>query len=162
MATILLGLGEVAASSTAGDRLKAMALGSCVAVVIFDPAANVVGMLHIVLPESKIDILKSQKQPGFFADTGIRALIDTMLGKGSNLGQKRRWLVKIAGGAAMQQVGGMDIGKRNVLSSKRLLWGHGLGPRAEDVGGHQSRTVSIDVGSSAVQIRGGGGELWEI
>jgi chemotaxis protein CheD len=158
MGTILIGLGELAVSTSPGDTIKTLGLGSCVAVNVIHLATGVVGMVHVVLPDSATNSGKASAQPGYFADTGIPALFDKM---DRALGFTRgRYVIKLAGGAAVLTVRAdapdpMDIGKRNVLAVKKALWKRGLGSIAEDVGGQTSRSVSIAHGKSDVEIRFG-------
>ncbi len=45
-----VGIGEVITSDTPNDVLGAYGLGSCVAICLYDPVAQVGGMLHALLP----------------------------------------------------------------------------------------------------------------
>ena len=45
-----------------------------------------------------------------------------------------------------------DIGRRNVLAVKKQLWQMGTGPVAEDIEGHISRTVTVDVSSGTIEL----------
>jgi chemotaxis protein CheD len=154
MATHIVGVGDMAVSKAPGDVLRTFALGSCVGVVIVDPVSLVTGMLHLVLPDGTQHGERAQKNPAYFADTGIATLIESiekLAGK-----HNRRWVCKIAGGAkVLNQTGTdtMDIGKRNVLATKKYLWKFGLGPLAEDVGLTHSRTVSVTVGDTKLLIQ---------
>ena len=68
-------------------------------------------------------------------------------------GRRQNFIAKIVGGASV--VNGMnsfDIGKRNILAVRKLLWRDGLAPRAEDTGGELSRTVRVDVACPEVTI----------
>jgi len=65
----VLGVGDLAATATAGAILKTYALGSCVALMILDKKTRCVSMAHVVLPESRISPEKIAKFPGYFADT---------------------------------------------------------------------------------------------
>ncbi len=51
----VVGIGELAISSGAADQIVTHALGSCIAVCLWDPVSNVAGLLHYLLPESKIN-----------------------------------------------------------------------------------------------------------
>ena len=51
MLEIHVGMGEINIGTT-GDTLSALGLGSCVAVVLYDPVAKVAGAAHIMLPDS--------------------------------------------------------------------------------------------------------------
>lgn len=62
-----------------------------------------------------------------------------------------------SGGAqVMDQQGVFNIGKRNQLVLKRVLWKIGLMVHAEETGGMQARTVRMDVGSGPTFLRTGG------
>ncbi len=45
-------MGELAVSSTVGDELVAIGLGSCIGLAMVDREAGVAGLAHVVLPES--------------------------------------------------------------------------------------------------------------
>ncbi len=148
-----IGIGEWAVSSEAGDVLKTYALGSCIAVLIYDTRLSIAAMIHIALPDSKVDAEKARTMPGYFADTGLPLMIEEMKRLGAIRGQV--W-VKLAGGASVMDPGGFfDIGKRNILAAKRILWGSSLGPLAEDTGGGVSRTVSLAVADGETTISSG-------
>lgn len=152
MATHIVGVGDLAVSKAEGDVIKTFALGSCIGVVIIDPISRATGMLHLVLPDGAQHSERAQKNPAYFADTGIPALVEAIERLAGP--RSRRWICKIAGGAKVlnQASDGMDIGKRNLLATKRHLWKFGLGPVAEDVGLSHSRTVSVTVGEPQVLI----------
>jgi chemotaxis protein CheD len=72
-------------------------------------------------------------------------------------------IVKLVGGASViASSASFNIGKRNILTIKNLLGQHGMGPTAEDVGGHISRTVTVDVDTGRVVIASCGRDHWEI
>lgn len=162
MNEIVLGVGEFGASHDTGAVIKTYSLGSCVALIIYDPATRVGGMVHIALPESKVRPDMVQKRPGYFADTGIPALFKQMKIEGLN-GNSKNLVIKLVGGAKVMDPNSLfDIGKRNVLATKKLLWKHGLGLKAEDVGGSLPRTASIDIDTGKVIISSAGRGKWEV
>ncbi len=148
-----IGIGEWAVSNTVDEVLKTYALGSCVAVIIYDSKAKVAGLIHVALPESRVDPERARIQPGYFADSGLPLMIEEM----KKLGASRSGVwVKLAGGASVMDPGNFfDIGKRNILAVKRVLWKSSLGPIAEDTGGSISRTVSFTVADGSVAISSG-------
>jgi chemotaxis protein CheD len=100
-----------------------------------------------------VDAQRARELPGYFADTGLPVMIEEMKKRGAV--RANVW-VKLAGGASVMDPNGLfDIGKRNILASKRILWGSSLGPVAEDTGGTISRTVSIAVASGETTISSG-------
>ena len=153
MSIINVGIGEWKISSEPGDIIKTYALGSCVAVIIQDVKLKSVGLIHIALPDSSIDPEKAHRMPGYFADTGLSTMIEEMKKKGSVRPNIR---VKLVGGAAvMDDKGFFDIGKRNLLAVKKILWKSSLGAIAEDTGGEISRTVSVNVSDGDTLISSG-------
>ncbi len=159
MKIMYVGVGEYAASKE--NTIKTMALGSCVAVIVLDTQNRAVGMLHVALPESSINKKRAAERPGMFADTGIPNLLDEMKKLGY-VGQKKL-IVKLAGGASIMDPNNtFNIGKRNILAVKKILWRFQLGAIAEDVGGSISRTVSVDINSGKVIISSPGRGDWEL
>jgi chemotaxis protein CheD len=153
----VVGVGDVRLSRTAGERLITYALGSCLGLVVHDPVAGVAGLLHVMLPESGIDPAKALRNPAMFVDTGVPLLFRQSYALGA---RKERMVVKVAGGA----FGGADaasdtfqIGKRNVLALRKLLWKNNVLLHAHDVGGVQtSRTLVVDVATGRVIVRSQG------
>ncbi len=153
MGLLNVGIGEWAVSDDASDILKTYALGSCVAVIIYDARLAIAGLIHVALPDSKVDPGRAASMPGYFADTGLPRMIEDMKLRGAV--RANVW-VKLAGGAAVMDPAGLfDIGKRNVLAAKRILWGSSLGPIAEDTGGAMGRTVSISVADGETVVYSG-------
>lgn len=153
MAIITVGIGYWAVSVNPEDIIKTYALGSCVAVCIYDCKRRIAGLLHAALPESSMDKERTEKQPGYFCDSGVYHLIEEMKGLGAT--RSSVW-VKLAGGASViDMIDSFDIGKRNVIAVRKALWKSSLGPIAEDVGGSSSRTVSLAVGDGATTISSG-------
>lgn len=162
MSTKILGIGEYGSARGAGEVVKTLGLGSCVAVVILDPATRTVGMVHVALPDSSIatpDDIK--KLPGRFADTALDALLKDMARHGAI--KHREMIVKLAGGAViMDPKNTFNIGKRNVLAIKKALWEKQMGARSEDVGENYSRSVSVSVDTGIVEVYSPGRGKWTI
>ena len=49
-----------------------------------------------------------------------------------------------------------EIGKRNYLAVKKMLWRHGVFTDQEDVGGNESRSVRLDLETGRIDLRTGG------
>jgi chemotaxis protein CheD len=131
-------------------------LGSCIGVAIYDPVARVGGLLHYMLPESNLDPQKALKKPFMFADTGIPLLFKEAYRFGA---VKNRLIVKVAGGAQiLDDSGFFNIGKRNYMALRKLLWKNNILIKAEDVGGQVSRTVRLQMNTGEVWIKYSGEE----
>lgn len=158
--TLVVGISECAVSADPRSVIITYALGSCIAVSVYDANASVGGLLHIILPESHLNPEKAQANPFMFADTGIPKLLESVCGKGAD---RRRLVVHLAGGAqVMDRAGIFNIGKRNHLAAKKMLWKAGLMIAGEAVGGEVSRTVRLDMASGGFFIREGGQAEWQM
>ncbi|MDH4225679.1 MAG: chemotaxis protein CheD, partial [Deltaproteobacteria bacterium] len=51
-------------------------------VILLDSTTKTAGMVHIALPESEINPEKAKSMPGYFADTGVEALMEQMAREG--------------------------------------------------------------------------------
>ena len=152
----------MAATREPGAALKTMALGSCVAIVMLDPATKSVGMAHIALPDSSINSEKRKVKPGYFADSAIPVLLDRMRDSGS-FGNPRLMTIKIIGGANVLGSSMIfDIGNRNIAAIKSILASYGANVAAEDTGGNNSRTVSVDVDTGSILIYCPGLGQWSV
>ena len=150
MTTYRLGIGDYGASRTPGDRLITYALGSCVALLLYEPQSGAVGMAHIALPQPG-GADTHRPAPGYYASDAVPALIREL--QRLSGAPPASFITKIVGGAHV--IGGMtgfNIGRRNVLAVRKLLWRYGLAPRAEDTGGDRSRTVRVDVADPSVVV----------
>ena len=148
---IVVDISDAKISSNAQDVLTTYSLGSCIGVCMYDPVVHIGGMLHYQLPNSTLDKPKAERFPFMFADTGMAIMIKKLLAMGAGA---KRMQIKIAGGAAMNTgPKGFDIGKRNYLSIRKLLWKNGMFIDAEDVGGTSPRNMYLNVANGSVTIR---------
>jgi chemotaxis protein CheD len=151
---IIVNVADAKVSSDPGDILVIYSLGSCIGVCLYDPAIHVGGMLHYQLPDSKMDKAKAGRYPFMFADSGMEVLIEKLLSMGVN---KQRVQIKIAGAATMHiETQKFDIGKRNHLAIRRILWKEGMLLNAEDVGGTFPRHMHLNIADGAVIVRTNG------
>jgi chemotaxis protein CheD len=151
MRTVVVDIADYKVSNDPNTILITYSLGSCIGLTIYDPAARVGGLLHFMLPESTLSPEKAQANPAMFCDTGVPRLFHAAYELGA---QKSRLQVKVAGGAMLlDENGTFNIGKRNYLALRKLLWKNGVLIDAEDVGGAISRTVSLNLGTGAVIVK---------
>ncbi|MDH5589762.1 MAG: chemotaxis protein CheD [Gemmatimonadota bacterium] len=155
---IVVGIADLRVSNDPADTIVTYALGSCLGVCIWDESAGVAGMLHAMLPSTRTDPERGRTNPARFIDTGIPALFKAAYAMGAH---KDRIVVRVAGGASMASNGrkdGFQIGKRNYIELKKILWRNGVIITDEDVGGGVSRTVTMDVATGVVMVKAGGQE----
>lgn len=141
----------MAASNNAGVVLSTYALGSCVGIAVFDSQLPVGGLLHIMLPDSKLSPDKAEAQPSMFADTGLQNFFKALDGLGAN---RRRLKVLLAGGASVLSQSDMfKIGERNIVAVKAWLQKNGLSIHAEELGGFNNRTVHLTMATGSLDIK---------
>ena len=57
---IIVGISDMKVSNKPDDVLITYSLGSCIGVVIWDPMVKVGGLLHYMLPDSRLDQARAQ------------------------------------------------------------------------------------------------------
>lgn len=160
MGIVVVGVGELNTSNSLQDTIKTYALGSCVGVIITAPRLKAAGLLHVALPDSNINLGMAYQHPGMFADTGIPFLLREMAKYGCG---RNDFIIKLAGGASILDTSQFfEVGKRNLLAVKKILWKYKLGAISEDVGKEISRTVTINVESGKVILSSPGRGDWQI
>jgi chemotaxis protein CheD len=149
--TVIVGLGEYAVIDDHSVTLKAIGLGSCVAVTMFVPSISLTAMAHIVLPSKKLyENENITRAITYYADSGINFLVQELNRKGCKYNHEI--VVKLAGGANIINSISNEIGHKNVLAVKKALWRFRLGPIAEDLNGNFNRTVEVISSNQALII----------
>ncbi len=160
MTRIIVGMADMGVSSDPEATLITYALGSCIGVSLYDSSTQVGGLLHFMLPESKLDPQKAQKNPWMFADTGIPLFFKELYRLG---GEKGRLRVTVCGGAqVMDAEGFFNIGKRNYNALRKIFWMNNVLIHAEAVGGQVNRTVRLELSSGKVWVKTSGEQEREI
>ncbi|MBI9017475.1 MAG: chemotaxis protein CheD [Phycisphaerae bacterium] len=142
----VVGISEAKSSSDQAVTLVTYALGSCVAVSIWDSKANVGGLWHFLLPESPENI----DNPLKYADSGLDMFLEQFQAKGGDL---RLAEVKLIGGAKVLANSSNDIGTQNVNSITNELHRRNIKIKACDIGKANSRTAMLRVDDGSVTIR---------
>jgi chemotaxis protein CheD len=155
----VVGIGELIVSANPAETIVTFALGSCLGVMVHDAKAGVAGLLHAMLPTSSLDPVKAAARPGVYIDTGVPALFRACYRLGA---RKENMLLTVAGGASARhsmESDHFEIGKRNYVALRQILWKNGVLIQAEDVGGSVSRTVSVSVATGVVLVRTSGSNV---
>jgi chemotaxis protein CheD len=147
MEQVVVGVADCGVASGPQAVLVTYALGSCVGLTVHDPVTAVGGMLHFMLPDSTLFREGRQENPYKFADTGIALLLERVYAEGAS---KRRLNVYAVGGAQISEGAGFEIGRRNYLAARRVLWKHRLMLTGEAVGGAVARTVALETATGRV------------
>jgi chemotaxis protein CheD len=137
--------------AAAPARLVAIALGSCVGIVLHDPEARVGGLAHVLLPSQSMS--REQGRPGRFPQTAVPAMLERMVARGAAV---PAITARLVGGASMftnlSPPGTIQVGDRNVVASREALHRHGIRLVGEAVGGDFGRTAELDVETGRLAI----------
>ena len=151
---LVVGMADMLASNDSQAHLVTYSLGSCVGVVIYDSAIKVGGLLHAMLPDSTINSDRADAKPYMFVDTGLPALFHAVYALG---GLKQRLTVKLVGGAEfLDEKKIFNIGQRNVESVIAMLARNAVRLVARETGGHDSRTVRLELATGNLTIESPG------
>jgi chemotaxis protein CheD len=138
------------------DVIVTYSLGSCVGLALYDPEARVGGMIHCMLPLSRIDPEKAKKNPCMFTDTGVPKLLQAVLEMGAT---RRRLVAKVAGAAApLNDNSVFKIGERNYVVLRKVLWKNDILIASEQVGGTVARTLFLHLDTGRTVVKSGGKE----
>jgi len=149
--TFVVGVADMVVSNDSSAEIVTYSLGSCLGLTVYDPVKKVGGLLHLMLPDSKIDAAKAVSAPYMFVDTGVPRLFHGVYNLG---GERNRLMIKVAGGAQLlDQQGIFNIGARNIEALGKLLAQNGLHAHGTDVGGLSSRTVRLDLTTGQVTVK---------
>jgi len=127
-------------------KLRCSALGSCVAVVLYDAKNNIGGIAHVMLPST--DHYHYGDDPLKFADYAIDALIHNITALLSNKNcNLKAYLI----GGAMVIPDAIDVGSQNILAIKQKLKKEGIPIAGEKLGGKVRRKVFFDLETGIVR-----------
>lgn len=156
MSQIIVDIADAKVSDSPDDVLVTYSLGSCVGVAIYDPEAQVGGLIHCMLPLSSVDPQKAELKPFMFVDTGMMRFLKMLFDKGL---ARSRAVVKVVGCARILDNSNLfRIGERNYTVVRKVLWKNGLMIKAEHVGGDMSRTVRLEMATGRCLLRSAGKE----
>jgi chemotaxis protein CheD len=151
MAMIIVGVADYKVSRDPLAILITCALGSCIALTLHDPVAGIGGLLHFMLPNAGEAASRPDFNPAMYGDTGIPLLVRDIQKLGAN---PRKLVANLAGGSQiLDQAGLFDIGKRNHVVAKNLLWKAGILVRSEAVGGSITRSFGLQIGTGQTWLK---------
>ena len=136
---------------TGQDVLVTVGLGSCVAVLLYDPVARVGGLAHVLLPSPALS--RADHNAAKFPQTAIPHLIELMAREGAS---PRRMTGRLVGGASMfaslAAPGTIQMGERNVVACRQVLYAQGIPLIGEAVGGDYGRTVKLRAADGQAEV----------
>ncbi|MCB5249762.1 MAG: chemotaxis protein CheD [Candidatus Cloacimonadales bacterium] len=147
--TTVVSIADMKISSNPDDVLVTYSLGSCIAIVLYDPYKKIGGMMHVMLPDSSID-KNANINPFKYVDLGLPILFKNLF----KLGCKRGSIVTslIGGSNVMDKNNYFNIGERNYQAIRKMLWRNNVIINNEDIGGSKSRTVRLYIDSGKIIV----------
>ena len=147
---ISVGVGDMKISNDATATIVTHSLGSCIGLAVYDPSVKVGGLLHYMLPDSTKS-KRAKDRPFMFADTGIPLLFKSCYELGA---RKGRMIVKVAGGArVITSSEKFEIGKRNHVALRKILFRNNVMISTEDIGGSVTRTMRMSIATGEVSLK---------
>ncbi len=157
---MIVGISDMKVSKNPKEHLITFSLGSCIGIAIWDDVVKVGGLLHYMLPDSRLDRERARSNPYMFGDSGIPILFKMAYRLGAT---KQNLTVRMVGGSQLMDSAGIfNIGQRNYEIAKLLFAKNSITPSKIDVGGSVNRTLSIDVATGQVILKTSGCEEVEI
>ncbi len=138
----------------AGDVvLVTLGLGSCVAMVLYDPVSRTGGLAHLLLPSPSL--ARDQSNPGRFPETVLPLLLGRMVATGA---ERDRITARLVGGASMfgsssGTPGPLAMGERNVVSARQVLAAAQVPVVGEDVLKNYGRSVYFFLDDGRIEVR---------
>lgn len=150
MKEIVVGVGDCQTSRDPESIIATYALGSCIGVTAYDPTHRVGGLLHAMLPDSRIHG-QNVERPAMFVNTGMLELCNKLKTMGADP-LHCEW--KIFGGAQVMQADSyFRIGEKNVYSFTHLAEQWRLRVSTWEVQGQHNRTIKLHLGTGKVWLK---------
>jgi len=138
--------------------LRSVALGSCIAVVAYDPKKKIGAIAHIMLPGSAP---ANNTRKNRYASNAITEILTKMAKAGS---QKSDIEVCVVGAGNVLEKGDDTICTSNIESVMQLLKDNNIPVRASVVGGTERKGAFLDVQSGSISYTQGDNQaklLWQ-
>jgi len=144
----VVGIAQMAVSRPPA-RLACLGLGSCVAVILYDPITKLGGIVHVLLPRAPNHHDQDEK----YSDTGTMKLLNEMVRQGAN---KARVIARLVGGAEMftaVNIAMSKIGRDNIFEARKALHSNAIRIVAEETAGKKGRSVYFDLETGKVVVQ---------
>ncbi|MBF0105598.1 MAG: chemotaxis protein CheD [Deltaproteobacteria bacterium] len=151
--TITVGIAQLKTGKTP-NVLTTAALGSCVGLVLYDPASKTGAMAHAMLPSASFAAKGLRANPAKFVDSAVVEMLKELAAQGV---RQKNLVAKIAGGANMfpdlnrGQV--LHIGRRNTDQAVMTLKELGIPLVAADIGKTYGRTITLDTVTGLLTVK---------
>jgi chemotaxis protein CheD len=140
IAVIIAGVADYKVSADPSAQLVTYALGSCLGITFHDKRRNIGGLLHAMLPDSRLHRDECLRG-AMFIDTGVPLVLDTMVRVGAC---RADITCKVFGGAQIMSADRyFRIGAKNIEAFTALSRELDLAVTAWEVNGCINRTIRL-------------------
>lgn len=147
----------------AGDKLTVKALGSSLAICLYDLKNGIGGIAYTLLPGGEECVKAKTFDSVKYVDTCFPLFIKRILGEGAEL---KHICAKIVGGAQIfrlpMELGCDSIGKLNTERARDLLLKFRIPLIAEDTGDNVGRTIYFYPSTGIIKVKSVNREMYEI
>lgn len=137
--------------------LRAMAIGSCIAIAVYDPKTKNAGMAHIMLPDSAPERSREKTK---YALNALEQMLDRMIETGSVIDNLEACLI---GAGNVLQKNDDTICENNMKSVVDILSKRNIPVRASVLGGYERKSAFLNAETGCVFFTQGNGKktmLW--
>jgi chemotaxis protein CheD len=131
------------------ERLRALGVGSCLAVTLWDRARRCGALAHVPLPRRESE----DDPPQQFVDSALRLMVDELARRGAPVCGLE---AKAAGGASLlrgnEPSRALPIAVRNLEALYEVLAELGVPLVASDLGGCSARSIEFDPESGKLSV----------
>ncbi len=157
MQPIDVNTGEVR-SSNEKSQLRSIAIGSCIAVVGFDPVKKAGVIAHIMLPDKAPERARAKTK---YAQNALDEMMRLFMEYGSN--EKDIYVCLVGGGNVLKKESD-TVCQRNIESVTSILNERGIDIKAVALGGMERKSVFMELPSGTVKYTQGNSKkmmLWD-
>ncbi len=146
----IVGVADIKTGAGAASVICTYALGSCLGITLYDASRKIGGMLHAMLPDSRLHQGQTTRI-AMFLDSGMSELLAQLKRAGC---QERNLECKVFGGSQVMSADKFfRIGDRNIQTFRDLSQKIGLRVSVWEVGGHVNRTIKFYLEAGQVSVR---------
>ncbi len=128
--------------------LPSAGIGSCLAIILYDPVLKTGALAHAMLPHADADHANAVR----YVDCAIDIMLTELVRSGT---QRGHIVAKLVGGAHMFSLYGDEhssIGAKNIAEAKRKLSEERIPIASEETGGNVGRNLEFDLTTGVCSV----------
>lgn len=151
---VTVSVADMKISNNINEMLVTYSLGSCIGLSFFDSVVGFGGLVHCMMPLSRENPEQAKINCSMYTDTGVYGLLEAMFKRGA---KRKNLIAKVAGAGSPLDVGkSFNIGKRNYIVLRKILWKNDILINAEYVGGSDPKSMFLDIATGKTYIKTNG------